>query len=224
MSDVHSMVAAALARGMVLGVLDEPALQRLVGAGSPVELMLGGVLFEAGDIGDAAYVVISGEVELRTQAPDGREVRIASLAAGAVLGEMSVIDGAARSATAVGQRRTRLWRIPTAALVAALEADPRAALALLAELSRRLRAANAALESRRLLSLGGRLAQLLTAEHALHGPITLTQTEIARRLGHSREKVNRKLNQWVRGGWILIDRTGIKVLDLRQLQAQAALR
>ncbi|MCA8886429.1 MAG: winged helix-turn-helix domain-containing protein, partial [Hyphomonadaceae bacterium] len=49
--------------------------------------------------------------------------------------------------------------------------------------------------------------------------VTLTQTEIARRIGASREKVNRKLHEWADEGWISMGRSGIKILARDQLKA-----
>jgi CRP-like cAMP-binding protein len=49
--------------------------------------------------------------------------------------------------------------------------------------------------------------------------VTLTQTEIARRIGASREKVNRKLHEWVDEGWISMGRSGIKLVAREKLQA-----
>jgi len=212
---------AALRRAAFLGSFTEEALQRLSLAGSPVDLAAGAILFQTGDPGEAAFVVLSGELEVHSQAPDGREVRLYSLQAGAVAGEMAAIDGEPRSAAVCAARNSRLWRIPRAALVDALEHDPRAAMALVIELSRRLRAANRALETERLLDLGGRLAGLLLSERPNGGLVALTQTEIARRLGLSREKVNRKLNAWAGEGVVEVSRSGVRVCDVRRLASLA---
>jgi CRP-like cAMP-binding protein len=76
-----------------------------------------------------------------------------------VAGEFAALDGGARSADMAATRRSRLWRIPRSALLDTLEAEPRAAVALLVELTGRLRRTNAALEDRATLDLGGRLAR-----------------------------------------------------------------
>lgn len=221
MSDPKSAAATALALSPVLRVLDEASRLRLIAAGSPVELVAGEMLFLTGDDGDVAFVVLSGELEIRTLSAMGREVRIGGLGPGALVGEMAVIDGDPRSADVTAQRRTRLWRLPRAAFVAALEANPKTALALLAELSRRLRATNNSLESSRLLDLGARLAGLLAEVQSDTATISMTQTEMARRLGYSREKVNRKLNAWARLGWIKIGPSGVRILDASKISSEA---
>src|SRR5690606_41950159 len=88
-----------------------------------------------------------------------------------------------------------------------------------AERSRRLSHATAALEDAHRLELGGRLALRLLDEAGDGAAITLTQTELARRIGASREKVNRKLHEWADEGWISMGRAGIKLLAREKLRA-----
>ena len=212
-------VAAALGEGAVFRVLSETVRSRMAAAGSPLELAPGGMLCQAGDAGDALYVVLEGEIEVLNRSEGGRQVRLASLGRGALAGEMAALDGGARSADMVAARRSRLWRIPRTAVLAALQAEPAAAVALVAELSRRLREANAALEASSLLDLGARVARLAIQEANARSVVALTQTEIARRLGASREKVNRKLHEWAGKGWVEITPSGVRLLEADSLAA-----
>jgi CRP-like cAMP-binding protein len=177
-------------------------------------------LFAKGDKGDALYVLLEGEVEVRTSTEAGKDVRLASLMPYAVIGEMAVLDGGARSADICAIRRSRFLRIHRDQALAALESEPQALLKLLAEMSRRLRNADTQLEDAHTLDLGGRLAQRLLEEAGDGASVTLTQTEIARRIGASREKVNRKLHEWVDEGWISMGRSGIKLVAREKLQAE----
>jgi CRP-like cAMP-binding protein len=104
-------------------------------------------------------------------------------------------------------------------MLGALEAEPQAAVALVVELVARLRAADIAISDRTALDLGGRLARLLLAEHGAAGLVPLTQTEIGRRLGFSREKVNRKLHEWVHEGWIELAPAGVRLVVPDRLEA-----
>lgn len=212
-------VAAALAKSELMAALSQETLARLARAGAPSALEPGALLFARGDKGDALYVLLEGEVEVRTSNEAGRDVRIAALKPGALIGEMAVLDGGARSADIAAIRRCRLLRISRDSALAALESEPKALLKLIAELSRRLRAANSNLEDAQLLDLGGRLAQRLIDEAGDGAAVTVTQTELARRIGASREKVNRKLHEWSDEGWISIGRAGIKLLARDKLQA-----
>jgi len=143
---------------------------------------------------------------------------MASLLPPAVIGEMAVLDGGVRSADICAIRRSRFLRIHRDHALAALESEPKALLKLLAEMSRRLRHADSAIEDAHTLDLGGRLAQRLLEEAGDGAAVTLTQTELARRIGASREKVNRKLHEWADDGWISMGRAGIKLLARDKLK------
>lgn len=206
-------IERAMAANAVLGLLSQDARRRLARRGSLVQLQRGMLLCQRGDPGDAVFVVLEGEVEIRTGSAQGREVRFASFGRDCVVGEMGALDGGPRSADMVAVRRTRLWRIPRAPLLETLESEPVAAVALIAELAARLRATNATLESVQTLDLGGRLAQLLLEAMGDRAVVALTQTEIARRMSASREKVNRKLHAWAALGWVSVAPSGVHIRD-----------
>jgi CRP-like cAMP-binding protein len=212
-------VEQALAKAELMAALSEETRARLAKQGAPIALEPGKLLFAKGDKGDALYVLLEGEVEVRTSTQGGKDVRIAALKPPAVIGEMAVLDGGVRSADVAAIRRCRLLRIARDQAIAALESEPRALLKLIAEMSRRLRHADAALEDAHTLDLGGRLAQRLLEEAGDGAAVTLTQTELARRIGASREKVNRKLHEWADEGWIAMGRAGIKLVSRDKLKA-----
>jgi CRP-like cAMP-binding protein len=191
---------------------------RLASGGVLVSLDPRARLFAKGDKGDALYVVLEGEVEVRLSSEGGRDVRIAALGAGSVIGEMAALDGGPRSADVDAVRRTRLLRIPRDAVLEALEAEPKALIELVTEMSRRLREADAALEDAALLDLGGKLARMLLREAGDGALVSLTQVEMARRIGASREKVNRKLHEWSAEGWISLGRSGVRLVKRAALE------
>ncbi len=87
-------------------------------------------------------------------------------------------------------------------------------------LAQRLRTTDMLLQETALLDLGGRLARLLL--EAEGAPVTLSQSEMARLIGASRERVNRKLAAWRAQGWIGIGGYGVKVLDRPALSVAAS--
>ena len=213
MSATDRTLETALKTSPILGLLSSDARARLAAAGSPLNLETGALLCQQGDRGDAVFVVLEGEIEIRTNSTDGVQVRFASFGPAAVVGEMAALDGGLRSTDMIAIARSRLWRIPRGPLIEALIAEPQSAVALIGELAGRLRIANAAMEAIRTLDLGGRLARLLLECMGPRALVALTQTEIARRLGASREKVNRKLNTWARQDWVDLGPSGIRVLE-----------
>lgn len=206
-------VEDGIAASSLLRAVSDAGRRTLAAAGRLVVLDLGDVLFEKGDESNALYVVIAGEVEVRAGFRDGSEIRFAAQGPGEVVGEMGVFDNLPRSADIVATSRTRLWRIPGSTVLDLLKSEPEATMTLIAELARRLRVANDALQIVTLRDLGARLARLLINESGSSGVVALTQTEMARRISASREKVNRKLHAFADEGLIAFSRAGVRVAD-----------
>ena len=101
------------------------------------------VIFEEGSTGRELFVVLEGKVDIVKTTGAGRTT-IASLGKGEFFGEMAVIDGSARSATAVAAiAGTRVMRINHARFVYLVSQQPAFALMVMDALSKRLRASNA---------------------------------------------------------------------------------
>jgi signal transduction histidine kinase len=109
--------------------LGDDALARLTNDLTECSLPRGTALFEEGDPGDTAYVVTSGELEI-LKASGEQSVRIAISGPGVVVGEMSLLTGEPRSASARALVDVELVSIPKATLDVLLESDVRVAHAL----------------------------------------------------------------------------------------------
>ncbi len=105
----------------------------------------GQVLFEEGQPGDYMYVVQSGEVEIRRQVGETERL-LAVLAAGEFFGEMAILNGRPRSATAVVRSAARLLVIEGKTFEAMLRARPEVALRIIKSLALRLESANQQVE------------------------------------------------------------------------------
>jgi len=101
------------------------------------------VIFEEGSTGRELFVVLDGKVEIAKV--DGvTKTVIVTLGKGEFFGEMAVIDGSARSATAIAAvPETRVMRINHARFVYLVSQQPAFALMIMDALSKRLRASNA---------------------------------------------------------------------------------
>jgi uncharacterized membrane protein len=102
----------------------------------------GEYLFHEGEAGAALYVVAEGEVEVLV-GRGGREVTLARLGPCSHLGEMALLDDAPRSTSARAATRVALLEVSGEVFMAELLAAPEATRALLSEMARRLRGANA---------------------------------------------------------------------------------
>src|SRR5215210_7566178 len=99
----------------------------------------GAVIFWRGDPGSTLYIVESGWVKIVVTGQEGQEAVLAVLGPGKFFGDLALLDGRPRSADAVAAEECELWLLGRDALVRAIEAHPRLALALLAALAARLR-------------------------------------------------------------------------------------
>ena len=104
---------------------------------------VGDVIFEEGSSGRELFVVIEGKIEIAKISSAGKTV-IVTLGKGEFFGEMAVIDGSSRSATAIAAApNTRVMRINHARFVYLVSQQPAFALMIMDALAKRLRASNA---------------------------------------------------------------------------------
>ena len=101
------------------------------------------VIFAEGSTGRELFVVLDGEVEI-VKLTGASKTSIIKLGKGEFFGEMAVIDGSSRSATAIASApNTRVMRINHARFVYLVSQQPAFALMIMDALSKRLRASNA---------------------------------------------------------------------------------
>jgi CRP/FNR family transcriptional regulator, cyclic AMP receptor protein len=104
---------------------------------------VGDVIFEEGSSGRELFVVLGGKIDIAKITSAGKTV-IVTLGKGEFFGEMAVIDGSSRSATAIAAApNTRVMRINHARFVYLVSQQPAFALMIMDALSKRLRASNA---------------------------------------------------------------------------------
>ena len=102
------------------------------------------VIFEEGSTGRELYVVLDGKIDI-VKITGATKTTIVTLGKGEFFGEMAVIDGSSRSATAIAAApKTRVMRINHARFVYLVSQQPAFALMIMDALSKRLRTANAA--------------------------------------------------------------------------------
>jgi CRP/FNR family cyclic AMP-dependent transcriptional regulator len=211
-------VSDTLARNAVFSVLSPARRVALAERAASIKLTKGGKLFSRGEPPDAAYAIVSGEIEVTIEGPDGRDVFIALLGSGTVIGELGVLDGVPRSTDARATRKTEVLKISRSLVTEALRDEPHSALALLGVLASRLRETDHLVDRNASMDLGKRLARLLLEEGA-KGKIVYNQSDLAHLVGATREAVNRKLSRWRKSNWIMLNHTGLHILDRNALLA-----
>ena len=182
------------------------------------------ILFED-DPGDALYVVANGQVKVVLIGEDGREVILSVMGPGEFFGEMSLLDDEPRSAHVIAMEDSSLAVLRREDFEGLLTSSPQIALALLRELSRRLRRADEKVGSLVLLDVQGRVARLLLDMASEEGGerITrrLTHHTIAQMIGSSRETVSRTMRDLTDKGLIAVQRRDIVIRDRAALEAAA---
>jgi uncharacterized membrane protein len=99
----------------------------------------GSVLFRQGEQGGAMYLIEGGRVRIHIEDEDGADVTLAELAAGDFFGEMSILDGKPRSATATVSEDARLAVLSRRHFHDFLGRSPEVTLSMLAAITERLR-------------------------------------------------------------------------------------
>lgn len=132
-------------------------------------------IFNEGDPGDGVYFVEKGQVEISVSVGSNKRQVFAQVEPGDAFGEMAVIEGEPRSASAIARAQTRVLFVPRAAMLALVERAPGLALALLREICHRLRAFDRqylreVLQTER-LSVIGRFARSII--HDLKNPLNV---------------------------------------------------
>lgn len=220
------------ARQSFLESLPEAERAALLAVGRRRDWERGEVLVHDGDRADSAIVLIEGLVKIHKLAADGAEVVLGVSGPGDLLGEISAIRDAVRSAslTAVTAVRGAVISVPD--LRAFLSANPRTTLALLDLTLSRLHVADRrrmefataeslARVSSRLVELAQRFGKPLDGG-AIDVALPITQDELASWSASSRESTARALRTLRELGLIQTQRLRMTVLDLDALRAHAA--
>jgi CRP/FNR family transcriptional regulator, cyclic AMP receptor protein len=181
----------------------------LAGRVRPRTVEAGSIIVSAEEAGDSLFVIARGKVKVVLYGETGREIILSILRAGDFFGEMSLLDRQPRSANVVAIEDADLLSLDREAFEKHLSAHPSTALAILAEMSRRLRHADEVIGNLALLDVYGRVARTIRELAQTQGERP-TQQEIAGLIGTARETVSRALNEFTRRG--LLEMRGKQIL------------
>lgn len=179
----------------------------------------GTVIVSQEELGDALYVIARGRFKVVLYGETGREIILSVLSSGDFFGEMSLLDKQPRSANVVSIEDGEVLALDRDAFQNHLAGHPITALAILAEMSRRLRHADEVIGNLALLDVYARVARAIRdlavkQGEPVDGGILIrerpTQQEMAGLIGTSRETVSRALNDFTRRG--LLEMNGKQIL------------
>jgi CRP-like cAMP-binding protein len=181
--------------------------------------------------GDAMFVIVAGRAKVALFGENGRELTLSELKPGDFFGEMSLLDNRPRSANVVAITDTTLLMLTRDAFVAHLKSHPQTSINLLAELTRRLRAADETIANLALHDVESRLARTLERLAKEDGESTdaglvlrrrPTQQDLANMVGSCRETVSRTFTSMVRRGLLVQQRGRGLVLTRALLDRRSA--
>jgi CRP-like cAMP-binding protein len=206
------------------GGLEPASLERLAGSMRSRRFRRGEVIFHVGDPGDALFVIVSGEVKITLPSETGEEAILATLRPGDVFGELALLDGAPRSASASALEATETVVLPRDRFRELLATEAAFRDALLASIAGELRRLTTHVEELHFLDITGRLAACLARlarESGTPNPdgsirlrTSLTQGDLAAMVGCTRQSVNKLLGQFTDDGLLRLDRGAIVINDL----------
>lgn len=189
------------------------------------------VIFHQGDAGDLLQIVASGAVKIVLPSPEGEEAIIATLRPGDFFGELALLDGAPRSATATAIEPTETLNLPRGTFMELHSTDSTLQHALLTALAAELRRLTGHVEELHFLDLAGRLAMRLARlarerGSKVEGRIELdwpyTQSDLASMIGGTRQSVNKLLAGMVADGLLHIDHDTLVINEIERLEAYAS--
>jgi len=233
-----SVAHAALRRCGLFAGLDDASLDLVAAALRPRRFRRGETIFHAGDPGDALFVVASGQVKITIPPDDGSEPAIlTTIGPGGFFGELALLDGARRSATAVALDVVTTEVLRRDDFDRLVDDEPPLRRALLAALAGEVRRLTVQVEELHFLDLPGRLARHLLRMAAASGeggegdatlpvgevrmPWPYTQAELAGMIGGSRQTVNRLLADFVGAGLLRFEGDDLVIPDPERLEAAA---
>lgn len=221
----QAIAASPLFRALPPERCDEIARALLTG-----RFRKGQIVFQQGDDGDAMFLVESGLVKISAESMDGQEAILTEVRPGETFGELALLDGVPRSATATALEDTMTLRLPRRAFDELLDTDPLFPRRILESLAHELRRATHHVGELHFLDLPGRLAARLarmarTADPDSAAEIRLgrhySQSDLAAMIGGTRQSVNRYLGEFVAEGLLRIEPDDIIVTDVTALERRS---
>ena len=196
--------------------LDEASLRELAPHGSTRSIPKNTIVVYEGEESSTLYVILSGRVKIFITGDDGREVVLDTMSAGQYFGEL-VLDGGPRTASVMTLEPCRFYMIPQRDVEGLLLANAGFSRDMLERVIAKVRSLTAKVRDLALKDVYGRFVRFAD-EHAVEAngerviPERLTQSDIAARIGGSREMVSRILRDLTQGGYIVVEAKRIRIL------------
>jgi CRP-like cAMP-binding protein len=216
----------------VFKAMNPEALNHLTRSATMLEPRDGTEIFSQGDPADAVFAILSGEGHVRIGAVDShsKALMVEVFRTGEIFGEIGVIDGGSRTASALAEGKLRLAKIRGTAFLDALAHSPELGDALCRMMAKRLRRTFELFQDATFETLDVRLARQVLYLATQRGRQTpqglrladrLRQSDLADLLGATTRSIITILNAWRAAGIVTYDtdRALLTLSDIAALRA-----
>ena len=186
------------------------------------------ILFER-EKSEGLFIIAEGKVKVSRFSYDGREVILTILNESDIFGEMSILDGHPRSATVTAIEDSEVFIIKKADFLKLLKNNHDVAIAMLQELTRRLRGADMKIEALSTKDAKGKIATVLIQladeiGRIKHGQVEIEklpyQYNLANMAGTSRESISRTLHSFANNGFVEMEGSGLRILNYEKFKEE----
>lgn len=207
--------------------LDEETFEKIVSVGNIKSYKKDNVILMEEEDGSALFVIIKGKVKVSRTSNDGREVILSILNESDFFGEMAILDGMNRSATVIAQEDSELFIIQRNEFYNLLRTYPEISIALLEELTRRLRNADMKIKALSLKDAEGKVATVLLQLADDLGKIKKGMVEIeklplqqdlANMAGTSRETISRALHSFAKKELVELEGSKLRIINYEKFK------
>ena len=232
MNQAAQDIAAALGKAPLFAELKPAELESLARRTKPRSYRAGEIVFHKDDPGFTFHIIHAGLVKIYMMSPDGGEVVLIILKPGDFFGELSLFDGAPRSASAVAMTATETLTLDRDGFLDFIMEQPAASLTIFGVMASRIRRADGIIADAAFLDLPARVCKQLIELSELFGrevdgvieiELKLRQQDFASMVSATRESVNRTLSGLEEEGVIRLERQRITVLRPEVLRRRVPL-
>jgi CRP-like cAMP-binding protein len=207
--------------------LAEETLSKIALLGKRKSFEKDSVILLENDSGSALFVIISGKVKVSRVSDDGREVILSILTDSDFFGEMAILDGLSRSANVTAIEDVEIFMIQRSDFLDLLYNHPEVSIALMQELTKRLRAADMKIKSLSLKDAEGKVATVILQladdiGRIKQGVVEIEklpfQQDLANMAGTSRETISRTIHQFAKKGLIELEGSKLRILNYEKFK------
>ncbi len=211
----------------IFSELNEESLEKIARIGIKKTFRKDSIVMFEHETGSALFVIISGKAKISRVSDDGKEVILTILSDSDFFGEMALLDGLTRSANVTAMEDTEMFLIQRNDFLNLLEEHPEVTIALVQELTQRLRSADMKIKSLSLKDAEGKVANVIlqladNVGRIKQGKVEIEklpfQHDLANMAGTSRETISRTLHAFAKKGLVELEGSKLRIVNYEKFR------